>query len=75
MLRTQCSLLYSMTRELSVSTTDYSKLKSVPKVYAVIVKCDHNFLDFQSFDEISFVLVSGVEGGNFKPKTFQKIKS
>ena len=47
----------------------------MPKVYAVIVKCDHNFLDFQSFDEISFVLVSGVEGGNFKPKTFKKIKS
>ena len=44
----------------------------MPKVYAVIVKCDHNFLDFQSFDEISFVLVSGVEGRNFKPKAFSE---
>ena len=50
----------------------YTKLKSVPKLYAVIVKCDHNFLDFQSFDEISFVLVSDIEGGNFKPKTVKK---
>ena len=44
-------------------------LKAVPNVSAVIVKCDHNFLDFQSFDEISFVLVSDIEGDNFKPKT------
>ena len=43
-------------------------LKYAPNVYAVIVKCDHNFLDFQSFDKISFVLVSDIEGGNFKPK-------
>ncbi len=41
----------------------------MPNVYAEIVKCHHNFFDFQSFDEISFVLVSGVEGDNFKPKT------
>ena len=41
----------------------------------MIVKCDHNFLDFQSFDEISFVLVSDIEGDNFKLKTVKKIKS
>ena len=41
----------------------------MPNVYAVIVKCDHNFFDFHPFDEISFVLVSGIEGDDFKPKT------
>ena len=47
----------------------------MPNFYAVIVKCAHNFLGFQSFDEISFVIVSDIEGGNFKPKTVKKIKS
>ena len=51
------------------------ELKSVPNVYAVIVKYGHNFFDFHPFDEISFVLVSGIEGGNFKPKTVKKINS
>ena len=50
-------------------------LKSVPKLYAVIVKCDRNFFDLLFFNGISSVLDSGIKGGNFKPKTFKKIKS
>ena len=48
------------------------KLKSVPKLYAVIVKCDRNFFDFLFFNGISAVLVFGMEGANFRPHTLEK---
>ena len=54
---------------------DENLLKSVPKLYAVIVKRGRNFFHFLFIDGISSVLDSGIKGGNFKPKTFQKIKS
>ena len=44
----------------------------MPKLYAVIVKCDRNFFDFLFFNGISSVLVSGMEGAKFRPHTLEK---
>ena len=47
-------------------------LKWVPKLQILIVKSGHNFLNSWNIAQISLVLVSGMEGANFRPYTLEK---
>ena len=49
-------------------------LKYVPKLYAVIVKCDQYFQKHQLITKIFFIFVLGMDSGVFDYSTFKQIE-